>query len=336
MRALVIGATGFVGLNLVDELLSRGIQVRATRRPRSVTVFLRRRPVELVRAALEDRTALVEAMHGCDLVFVTGAHYPRYSIDRARAISTGLAQIRSVSSAALDAGGPRVVYVSSTGTLDRARSRGPADERDVPDACPIESTYRATKWSMERELEAWVDRGLDAVTLLPGGCIGPSDVRVGTGALLLGVVTGTLPWWVDGMTNVVDVGDVAEAAVSAALARRPARRYCVAGHSLRLGDLLAKVAARYGGRLPGAALEPDEARRRADRAEAEAAQRRKRVPFPRELVDLVLAGQPVSSARAIADLGIRFRPLDETLDRAWAWFVRHRYLPALRAMEGIQ
>lgn len=335
MRALVIGATGFVGLNLVDALLARGIRVRATRRPRSVTVFLRRRPVELVHASLEDRGALVDAMRGCDVVFVAGGHYPRYSFDRARAIATGVAQIRSVASAALEAGGRRIVYVSSTGILERTGSGRPVDERDVADACPVESTYRATKWSMERELELWVDRGLDAVTLLPGGCIGPSDVRVGTGALLLGVVSGALPWWVDGITNVVDVGDVAEAAVSAALARHPARQYCLVGQSLRLGTLLTKVAARYGGRLPGAALEPEEARRRADRAEADAAPRRKRVPFPRELVDLVLAGQPVSSARAIEDLGATFRPLDESLDRAWAWFVRHRYLPALRAMEGV-
>lgn len=335
MRALVIGATGFVGLNVVDALLARGIEVRATRRPRSFTVFLRRRQVEMVAASLEDRAALARAMRGCDVVVVAGAHYPRYSLDRQRSIATGLAQVRNFASAALDAGAPRVVYVSSTGTLDRAPPGRPADERDIAQTCPLESTYRATKWSMEREVDRWVERGLDAVTLMPGGCIGPCDVHAGTGALLLGVVSGTLPWWVDGVTGVVDVGDVAEAAVSAALHQSPERRYALVGHSLRLGALLSKISARYGGRLPGSPLDADEARRRADRDEAEAAPRRRRVAFPRELVDLVVAGQPVSSARAMQHLGTTFRPLEETLDRAWAWFVRHRYLPALRAMEGV-
>src|SRR5690606_6754066 len=119
---------------LVDVLLEHGLEVRATRRPRSLTVFLRRRDVELVDAALEDRASLVRAMRGCDVVFVTGAHYPRYSIDRPGAIATGVAQIESLGAAALEVGA-RVVYVSSTGTLARAHGR-PADERDVPAACP--------------------------------------------------------------------------------------------------------------------------------------------------------------------------------------------------------
>lgn len=335
MRALVIGATGFVGLNVVDALLARGIEVRATRRPRSFTVYLRRRRVEMVPASLEDPVALARALDGCDAVIVAGAHYPRYSTAPARSTVTGVAQIAALSTAVLAVGGPRVVYVSSTGTLDRAPAGRIADERDVATTCPVESAYRATKWAMERELDRWARRGVDAVTLLPGGCIGPYDVHAGTGGLLLGVVSGGLPWWVDGVANLVDVGDVAEAAVSAALHPRPDARYCLVGHSPRLGALLSKIAARYGGRLPGSPLDADEARRRADREEQDAARHRRRVPFPRELVDLVLAGQPVSSARAIEHLGARFRPLDDTLDRAWAWFVRHRYLPALRALEGV-
>lgn len=73
MRALVIGGTGFVGLNVVDALLARGIEVRATRRPRSFTVYLRRRRVEMVPASLEDPIALARALEGCDAVIVAGA-----------------------------------------------------------------------------------------------------------------------------------------------------------------------------------------------------------------------------------------------------------------------
>jgi hypothetical protein len=46
-----------------------------------------------------------------------------------------------------------------------------------------------------------------------------------------------------------------------------------------------------------------------------------------------VTGQPIRSTRAETELDVRFRPLTETLDRAWAWYARHHYLPAMRAME---
>jgi len=186
---------------------------------------------------------------------------------------------------------------------------------------------------MERELEAHLQQGLDAVTLLPGACIGPLDVRVGTSGVLLGAVHGTLPFWVEGIVNAVDVGDVAQAHLAAARLGTIGERFCIPGTSLELGELLRRIVARYGGRLPQSPITIAEGCRRADAAERAAEASRGRVPFPRELVDLVAAGQRVSSARAARRLGTTFRPLTETLDRAWAWFVRHHYLPARRAME---
>lgn len=330
-RALVIGGTGFIGLNLVDALLARRFHVTVTRRRRSITAYARRRPVQFVEASLEDEAALVRAMLRTDLVFVAGAHYPRYSTDRAGSIATGVAQIRAVCHAAR-ATDVRLVYTSSTGTLDTSPT-GTASEDDVPASEPLDSVYRATKWAMERELDAQVRSGLDAVTLLPGACIGPLDVRVGTGGILLHTVLGTLPWWVSGIVNVVDVADVAEAHVTAAIRAPRGARYCLGGHDVELGALLRRIAARFGGHVPPRPLDAATARARADADEQESEASRKRVAFPRELVDLVVAGQRVSSARAIADLGVEFRPLTDSLDRAWAWFARHRYLPALRGME---
>lgn len=331
MRALVIGGTGFIGLNIVDALLAQGAQVTVSRRRTSITAYARRRPVRLREASLDDELSLRTAMAEADVAFVAGAYYPRYSTDRARSIATGVAQIRAACEAAR-ATGVRLIYTSSTGALDRVQGR-PATEADVPASAPADSVYRATKWAMERELESHLERGLDAVTILPGACLGPLDVRVGTGGILLGAVLGTLPWWVNGTVNVVDVGDVAEAHVAAARTAKAGDRFCVSGHDVELGELLRRVVARFGGHVPPEPIAPDEARARADADERAAEPKRARAPFPRELVDLVTSGQPVSSARATEVLGTRFRPLTESLDRAWAWFVRHHYLPALRGME---
>jgi dihydroflavonol-4-reductase len=326
MRALVIGATGFVGLNLVDALLAGGAEVRVTRRRRTATILLRGRPVERVDASLEEPEKLRQAMDGRDAVFLTGAYYPRYSLDLQASLDEGLRGVRNACEAALAASVPRFVYTSTIATLARAPAGAPACEDDVRTAMPPDSVYRAVKWAMEREVDGARARGLDAVTMMPGGCIGPWDVRLGTGSVLVGVVRALLPWWVDGVVNLVDVGDVARAHVAAAGPVRSSR-YCLTGHDVRVGWLLRHIARRYGGRVPDVELTGDEARARSLADERAAAPRRERVPVPREFVDMVTTGQAVSSARARADLGLCPAPLDVSLDRAHAWFVRHGYAP---------
>jgi dihydroflavonol-4-reductase len=326
MRALVIGGTGFIGLNVIDALLADGARVRVTRRKQTPTILLQGRRVELVEASLQDSEGLRRAMTGCDAVFLTGAFYPRYSLDFEGALAEGIAGVRNACEAALSAEVPRFVYTSTIATLARPPEGRPADERDVAVRMPEGSVYRSVKWAMEREVDRARRRGLPAVTLMPGGCVGPWEARLGTGAMLVGVVRRAMPWWVDGTVNLVAVGDVARAHVAAAR-RGSSGRYCLGGHDVRIRWLLRHVAERYGGQVPELQLSAEQARERADADERAAAPRRQRVPIPRELVDLVTTGQPVSSSRARAELGIATTPLDDALDRAHAWFVRHSYVP---------
>jgi dihydroflavonol-4-reductase len=327
-RALVVGATGFVGLHVVDALLEAGVPVRATRRRRSFTVLLRRRPVELVQASAEDVASMRQAMAGCDTVFMVAGAYPRYSVDRQACIAEAVQGAGGVCDAALQAGVRRLVFTSSTGLLDPAPPDRMADERDVGPGMPEDSVYRAMKWAAEREVDAARCRGLDAVTIIPGGCVGPADVRAGTSAFLLAVVQRRLPWWVDGLVHVSDVSDVARAHVRAAMLSAPAPRYCLPGHSLPFGDLLRMAARRYGGSVPEAPLAAAEARARADREEREAVSRRARVPVPRAMVDLVTTGQPISFALARQDLDHAPTPIEHALDRAHRWFENNGYLVA--------
>ncbi|MCB9622879.1 MAG: NAD(P)H-binding protein [Sandaracinus sp.] len=227
-RALVIGATGFIGLNVVDALQARGVSVRATWRKKSITVFAQKRNPEWCLAELDDTVALEEAMRGCDVVFFAGGHYPRYSLDRRASIERGRADVRAVCTAAMHADVPRVVYTSSIGTLDGSVA-GPvnADDRTVDP--PRESVYRATKWAMEEEVDFALARGLDVVTVLPGACLGPWDVRLGTTGVLVALLNGALPWWVDGIVNVADVRDVAAVHVAAAEVAPRGARYAFGG-----------------------------------------------------------------------------------------------------------
>ena len=69
MKALVTGATGFVGSHLVEALRSRGHQVTALVRSPSKAAALEPLGVRLVPGDLDDAGSLARAVEGQDLVF---------------------------------------------------------------------------------------------------------------------------------------------------------------------------------------------------------------------------------------------------------------------------
>ncbi len=129
MRPLVLGASGFVGLNLVDALLSEGINPLCARRARSNVIPLRSRRASMVVADLDDIDSLQKAMDETDVVFHCAGHYPRLSLNPDAALETGRRQLTNVLNAASKTGVKRLIYVSSTATV--AATDGVSDESDV-------------------------------------------------------------------------------------------------------------------------------------------------------------------------------------------------------------
>ncbi|MBI4585009.1 MAG: NAD-dependent epimerase/dehydratase family protein [Planctomycetes bacterium] len=76
-RALITGATGFIGSALLRELLQRGWEVRVLHRPHSDLRNLEGhfRPFERWVGDLRVRQGLSEALRGCDALFHVAARY---------------------------------------------------------------------------------------------------------------------------------------------------------------------------------------------------------------------------------------------------------------------
>lgn len=76
---LVVGGTGMLGRQVVDELLARGKPVRALVRPASDATSLQGAGVRLARGDMLDPDSLLRAMDGADAVISTAAGYTRHS-----------------------------------------------------------------------------------------------------------------------------------------------------------------------------------------------------------------------------------------------------------------
>ncbi len=332
LTPLVLGAAGFLGLNLVDALVAEGITPRCGRRVRTNVLALRQRKVPMVQAELDSPAQLAEACAGVDVVFHLAGHYPRLSLDLPGALEKGLRQLDHVLDAAAAAGVRRVVYVSSTATVAPHASGGSSTEADVFAQAPAFGTYHALKWEMEARVLR-EDR-LEVIVACPSACLGPWDLRVGTSALLVATARGLRVPHPDGVVSWVDARDVAVGLLRLGLHSAPPRRVLLSAESPRLQPLLADLARRYGAPAPSEALTDAEALAFCDAEEWRAARDGGRPALARELADLIIHGVPLDAALARRTLGLTFRPLDQTLDAFDEWARRVRILPTSRPLEA--
>src|SRR3954451_23508421 len=113
--AFVTGATGFLGLNLVEQLTGLGWTAVALHRPTSDLTYLKRFPVRLVEGAVEDAASLERAVpEGVDAVFHAAADVTFWSRHRERQTRTNVDGTRNVVAAALRRGARKVVHTSTT------------------------------------------------------------------------------------------------------------------------------------------------------------------------------------------------------------------------------
>src|SRR5690606_40804418 len=110
--AFVTGGSGFVGRNLSRALCARGDTVRALARSEAAQATVRAAGAEPVPGDLEDMAALRRGIAGCDAVYHAAAKVDDFG-DPAEFERINVTGTENVLRAAEEAGGPRVVHVST-------------------------------------------------------------------------------------------------------------------------------------------------------------------------------------------------------------------------------
>ena len=328
MRALVTGASGFVGSAVIRHLADAGHEVRVLLRPTSDRRNIEGVECEPVIGDLTDPASLGSAAAGCDAVFNVAADYRLWVPDPETIYAVNVDGSRALIEAAMAAGVERMVYTSSVATLGLNQDGAPADE-DTPVALGhMIGHYKRSKFLAEEAVQGLIrDHGVPVVIVNPSTPVGPRDVKpTPTGRMIVEAAAGRMPAYVDTGLNLVHVDDVADGHLLAFDHGVVGERYVLGGADMTLEAILGAVARIIGGRPPRIRLAHNLIMPLAVAAEAWA---RLSGTEPFATVDgLRMAKKKMffTSAKAEAALGYKHRPAAEALADAIAWFQGNGYL----------
>jgi dihydroflavonol-4-reductase len=325
MLALVTGATGFVGANLVEALGARGWRVRALRRKSSSLKALHGLAYEDALGDVTDYDALAAASRGVDAIYHVAAVATYWRSDVRQMYHVNVDGTRNVLRAAQANGVRRVVVTSSSAAIGRAPFGRALDESARFNLQPHEYHYGYTKVLAEQVVAEFVQQGVDAVIVNPAVIMGPRDVNLIGGSLITELAKRDVGFAPPGGVGMIDVADVCDGQIAAFERGVTGERYILNGHNLWHTEIL-DVCKRVVGRRSRTAKLP----RAVVRAAAHP------VDFLRRLgIDIPMNGEQLRLAcdtfwfdagKARAQLGLGTRPFEDTVRRTHEWYKANGFI----------
>ncbi|MBD2099838.1 hopanoid-associated sugar epimerase [Leptolyngbya sp. FACHB-261] len=325
MRTFVTGGTGFIGANVVRELLSAGHQVRALVRPKAALGNLQGLDVELVTGNLLSPD-LYESLKGCDALFHVAAHYSLAQADRDSLYRSNVEGTRNILAAARRAGVERSVYTSSVAAIGVPAQGQVADESHQTNVEKLVGHYKKSKFLAEQVAQE-AAAGQHVVIVNPSSPLGPWDAKpTPTGDIVLRFLRGQMPFYLDTGLNFVHVRDVAQGHLLALERGKSGERYILGHENLSLKALLDRLEALTGLRAPQRSVPhwlPLSVAWLDERLLSPLLGKSTSVPI--DGVRMSQSYMYYSPAKAVRELGLPQTPLDIALKDAVAWFVEKGY-----------
>lgn len=326
MNCLVTGATGFLGTNIVIELVRAGHHVRAFGLPGSETRYVQDHCRDIVFGDITSPDDVDSAVRGMDAVIHAAGDTSFWKRHYARQRAVNVDGSAIVAEACLRHGIKRMVHTSTVDAL----GYNPAGLTD--ETWPHYNyagkgyNYGDTKREGEKRVFSYTDKGLEVVVLYPGSMLGPYDFTLQFGRLFFDLRDGHVPALPCGGIGFGHVTEVAKAHVSALARGKSGDGYICAGINATYRELCRLIAAKFGRPAPrwdapGWLLTA--------------------YGFTMELVSGFSGRAPdmnpgqarfmsvrayYDSSKAVRELGYCIRSLQEMVDDAFAWYTDQGYL----------
>jgi dihydroflavonol-4-reductase len=329
-KVLVTGGAGFLGSSMVRQLIEAGAAVRVLAVKGEPLDNLKGLDVEVLTGNVLSVDDTKTAAAGCDTVFHVAAIYKDYMKDPFAMYQVAQQGTFNVLEAARRAGAEKVVATASIVALGRP-PRGTLGNENTPyDAWDVNFHYSRSKHIALLTAKSFAAWGLDVRIVCPGVIFGPGDVApTPSGKLIINLVKNkSAPIYVEGGISYVDVRDAARVHLLAAEKGKAGEVYIASAHNLDNRQLARSIARVLGVRanlfkIPtgvvrgGLKLWAEQRIRSGQEPELT-------LPF---FNYSVLPGF-YDNAKSKRELGATYRPIEETIRDAVAYFRERGQLPA--------
>jgi dihydroflavonol-4-reductase len=320
--ALVTGGAGFIGSHLVRRLVESGTAVRVLERPEAPVGHLPQERVEVIRCDIRNARAVAQAVRGCKAVYHLAANPNLWTQRRGEFHQVNYQGTVNVLEAAAAAGVARILHASTESILTRARQDAPIAEDQRVGLRDVVGPYCRSKWLAERYAFRLAQRGVPVVVVNPTLPVGPGDLgRSPPTQMMLDFCLGRRREYLDAQLNLIDVRDVAQGMVRALARGVPGRRYLLGHENLSIREVFARLAKLTGRAEPCWKVPYAVALATAYASEFIADCFTHRCPAATVTgVQLTRRTMHFDPQRSLAELGLRPRPVVESLADAVGWF----------------
>lgn len=324
---LVTGGDGFLGTNVVRELLDRGYGVRILTEPGRNPATLEGLPVEVRHGDIRETEGVLKAADGCDFIIHTAASTTIWPPRSDLLTGINVEGTRSVLRAALAAPVKRLVHVGSANSFGYGTRESPGNESKPYGCGKYRLGYMDTKYEAHQLVLETVKRnGLPAVIVAPTFMLGPYDTKPGSGRMILAIAKGKVPGYTVGGRCYIYVKDVAKAVCNALERGRVGESYILGNENLTYRESFELIARIVGAGAPRLRIPGTVSRAvgffgsvygTMTRAEP-----RISLPMARISTDFHF----YSAAKAVHELALPQTPVEVAVREAYRWFIDNGYL----------
>lgn len=308
---IVTGASGLLGSIIAEMFAERNIPV--TGLYNSAPPPLSNKNIQWTKCDVTDSPSLVKIFEGAQAVVHAAAIVSFAQKNKKKMLEVNVGGTANVVNACLINHVKRLIHISSVAAIGKPAKENIVTEKTSWAHASKPSNYGESKYLAELEVFRGEAEGLSVAAVNPSIILASGNNHRSSGKIIQ-YVQDEKSFYVEGYLNYIDARDVAEMVWQLYKNQNARGRYIASAGTVSWQELFSEIGKRLGKKPPSIKVSPTMARVAAAVEWLRSSISGSEPLVTKETAKIARQKITYSNERASKDLGIQFRPLQETLD----------------------